>query len=123
MKQPAKEPRRGGRPRLDAGTKKERKVQTRFDAAQFEAVRKRAKKAEMPISSFMREAALNARIIAPPSLENREAYRELGRVGQLFNQAMAAVHKGQITNVNPAVLNRVYREIQAVRRALMGVGQ
>ena len=74
----------------------------------------------MPLSTFLRQAALDVRIVAPPSLENREAYTELGRVGQLLNQAVKAIHQGRITNLDPAILKKVYRQVHTLRLELLG---
>lgn len=120
MKRPPKGPRKSGRRPLEKSKRREKIVDVRVSAEEYAALLDVAERAAMRPSTFLRESAFTVRIIAPPSLVNREAYAELLQLGKLLNQTLKAVHQRKITNVDQATIKKLFTEVRRLRLALMG---
>jgi uncharacterized membrane protein len=118
MKQPAKEPRRGGRPRLPPEDRRDDIVEVRLKRQERAEIVQRAKQAGLELSTYMREASLKTRIIGPPSVENLKAYVALKNTMNNLNQAVKAVNSG-LNAMDQRVIDDLSNKIDAVARELV----
>ncbi|WP_343606425.1 plasmid mobilization relaxosome protein MobC [Roseateles sp.] len=72
-------------------------------------------------SEVMRTLVLARRLPATVPAVNREAYAELGRVGNNVNQVAAAINRGLLDPLDRSVVTEVLAELASVRRALLGL--
>lgn len=101
-----------GRPRLPSAERRLQVIEVRVSASEQAQLIKRARQSGLPLSTYLRRMGLDGRIIAPPAIENIEAYRTLGRLGQLLNQALRAVHQGRARNLPPGLLLTLERRVR-----------
>jgi hypothetical protein len=87
-------------------------------------VEQKATEAGLRPATYIREAALRA-IVAPVKSDipevNREAWASLARACANLNQYQAAINARQATGYPPRFLEELLDQVQAVRRALIGV--
>ena len=114
--------RKGGRPKGSPEALRASTIGVRVSAAEYEALRTKAAEMGMSPAQWLREAALTRRLPTPPvPAINREQYVELARIGANLNQLAHAANIGVNVAVDSHLLHRAFREIQALRRALLGV--
>ena len=74
-------------------------------------------------SELMRTLLVNRRLRAVVPEVNRQAYAELGRVGNNLNQCAAALNKGLLDPNDAAVVRQVVSELAGVRQAVLGLNK
>ena len=74
----------GGRPKQDI--KRESATGVRFTKAEYFIVQQKASKAGMKLTTFIREMALNGKVIAKISEEERQFVRQLIGISNNLNQ-------------------------------------
>ena len=80
-------------------------VPIRFSVTERQLLYDQAKSVGLSLSSFVRRAALKRRMPPPPVAEiNREAYRDLCRIGNNLNQVTRAVHEQRLNVVDSSTL-------------------
>lgn len=83
-----------------------------------------ARAAELGLAAgpFLREAALSRRLPSPPVPElNRVAWSELGKLAGNLNRLAHLANLGQLSGVDPAILEGLAGQVQALRRELLGL--
>lgn len=69
---------------------------------------------------FRRAATHQGPAQLPAPALNIEAWQELARLASNINQLAKSANSGRVTGVNSGQLDAIYREIQALRSALVG---
>lgn len=114
---------KGGRTPLSEDAKKSGKIEFRVNAEEAAELHRLAKQAGMPLSAFIRKAALGCKIEGPPPLQNIQAHRSLVKTGNLLNQAIWKVHSGQIRHLDWEILSDLKRDVKALAYDLIEVRQ
>jgi hypothetical protein len=117
----AKRRRGAGRPCLESKKAKSKKIEVRVSTLEQKDLLDRADRANLHVSTYLRETGLGREIIAPPSLPNMKAYAELHRIGVNLNQLVRAINRGQVQNMDARIITRLYEEVRQLRLALVRV--
>lgn len=100
-------------------------LRDRFDLylndAEREQIRASANAARLPMSTFVRRAALRQRVATPPSDVNASRWSELARTTANLNQLAHAINSGKATGVEPAVIHALAEQVRLLRLELIGV--
>lgn len=83
------------------------------------AISERAKHAGMPLSAFIRKAALGQKVSALPAI-NAEQWSKLSSLGSNLNQLTHQANAGTLEGVDPAMLDEVAETVRQIRLTLMG---
>ena len=83
------------------------------------AIAERAKQAGMPLSAFIRKAALGQKVSALPAI-NAEQWARLSGLGANLNQITHHANAGTLEGVDPAMLDEVAETVRQIRLTLMG---
>ena len=83
------------------------------------AVAERAKQAGMPLSAFIRKAALGQKVSALPAI-NAEQWGRLAGLGSNLNQLAHHANAGAIEGVDPVMLDELAEAVRQIRLTLMG---
>ncbi|MDP9122235.1 MAG: MobC family plasmid mobilization relaxosome protein [Acidobacteriota bacterium] len=86
------------------------------------SIARKAARAHLSISSFLRESALRGR--SNPSavpVINLRSYGDLGRLANNINQLTKAVHQGQLPLGLLKTLTEILKAIDDLRRSLIGL--
>lgn len=111
---------KGGRPKGDPAAVRDITIGVRVNAAEREALDRKAKHMGMSPSQWLRTAALDRKLPPTPVPEaNREAYGELTRLAVNINQLARAANEGRAV-VSPSLLLGVRKEIIQLQQALLG---
>ena len=114
--------RKGGRPKAAPESLRDSTIGVRVSAAEYDALRAKSAAMNMTPAQWLREAALSRRLPTPPvPAVNREQYAELARIGANLNQLAHSANIGLNVAVETVYLERTIQELQALRRALLGV--
>ena len=96
----------------------------RFDiylnTAELARVRTKARQAHLPVSTFVRHAALAQPVQAPPSEISIAAWQDMARVAGNLNQLAHAIAAGRATGVDIATVQRVAEQVRLLRMELIG---
>lgn len=99
-------------------------LRQRFDLylspSELDALRARARSARTSVSAFVRCAALNHKIEAPPPTINLKAWSQMARVCGNLNQLAHAVAAGRATTIDPDVITQVGEQVRLLRLELIG---
>lgn len=117
-------PKRGrsaGRPPLESKKARSKKIEVRVSVLEHQDLTDRAERANLHVSTYLRESGLGQEIIAPPSLPNMEVYDELRRIGVNLNQIARAINRGQEQNMDVKLIARFHEEVRQFRLALVRV--
>lgn len=95
------------------------KIDCYLTPAEREVVAEKSQAAHLPISAFMRQAALGQRVHSVPT-GNAERWAELATLAANLNQLTHHANAGQDIGVPASLLEGLHREVQALRRELLG---
>lgn len=111
---------KGGRPKGDPAAVRDITIGVRVNAAEREALNRKAKHMGMSPSQWLRMAALQRKLPPPPvPAANLEAYGVLSRLAINFNQVARSANEGRAV-VSPSLLLGVREEIIKLQQALLG---
>lgn len=95
----------------------------RFDLylneAEREAIGAKAKRVNLPVSAYIRQAALAQRIQAPPPAVNIRAWQEAARWSSNLNQIAHAIASGKATGVDANTILELGESVRALRIELL----
>lgn len=86
-----------GRPRKHPNEQRSVQNKQRYTQAEVDYIGLMAERAGLTVSDFIRRAALRISIQPPRPSEEREALRELSRIGVNLNQIARALNRGRET--------------------------
>ena len=113
---------RGGRPKIPADELRTATIGVRVSAAEYDALRAKARKMGMSPAQWLREAALTRRLPSPPVPEaNRAQYAELGKLAVNLNQLAHQANAGLPVAVSGDLLRETLAEISRLRLQLIGL--
>jgi len=113
MPKPPPRPRRGGRPPLGPDRRRRHRLRLHLTDGELAVLRERAELTALPVSCYIREAALGRRL---SSRVNHKALAQLSRAGNLLNQVARYTHMTQRpADVEAALLDAA----RAVERAVV----
>lgn len=109
-----------GRPKIQSEAIR-RTVGVRLNAAEWDAVQRKADALGIRPTTLLRVAALS-RVIPKPVVPaiNRQLYAELARLAGNINQLTRAAHEGRVS-IAPAMLQSVGALVRQLRLELLGV--
>lgn len=112
---------KGGRPRLDPMTKRNRTIGVRVSQKELEDIEAKAREMGLPVGTWLRVAGQSRQLPRPPvPAVNRDLYAGLGRIGNVLNQVVRTSHRGRV-KVDPTLLQEVLTVLHAVRLELLGL--
>jgi hypothetical protein len=88
-----------GRPRITDGSDKSCQLSIRYSHFQNEAVRRKARLANMPVTSFIREASLKAEVKPRITTEQMGELRNLRSIGNNLNQLTKLAYKNGFAEI------------------------
>lgn len=98
-------------------------LRERFDLylneAEREAIGAKARRLNLPLSTYIRQAALGQRIQAPPPAVNIRAWQEAARWASNLNQIAHAIATGKATGVDAATIEQLNDAVRALRLQLL----
>lgn len=98
-------------------------LRERFDLylneSEREAIGAKARRLNLPLSTYIRQAALGQRIQAPPPAVNIRAWQEAARWASNLNQIARAIATGTATGVDATTVLRLSEEVRALRLQLL----
>ncbi len=109
-----------GRPPQDPSHVRSLRLAVRFSATEAELLRELADQIRLPLRTFVREAALGAKLPRAVPQVNAELARDLARVGGNLNQLLHAVHIGKVKEPPAIDLLELQSLLAQVRRQLRG---
>lgn len=86
-----------GRPRKHPNEQRAVQNKQRYTQAEMDYIALMAERAGLTVSDFIRRAALKVSIQPPRPSEERDALRELSRIGVNLNQIARALNRGRET--------------------------
>jgi hypothetical protein len=119
MKPARKGPKRSGRRRLPPEEKRTEIVEVRLSPRELARIKARADQTRQGVSTFLREAALKRRIIAPPSFENLKASVALKNSMNNLNQAVRAFNSGLEADVDRRIIHQLRSDLRELRLELL----
>lgn len=111
-----------GRPPQDPLHVRSLRLAVRFSAAEAERLREIADQIRLPLRTFVREAALGAKLPRAVPAINAQLARDLARVGGNLNQLLQAIHVGKVKEPPLVDLLELQSLLAQVRRQLRGEG-
>ena len=121
MQPPRKLRGRGGRPKAEEAEARKRTIGVRVNAAEIDALQRKADSVGLPLSQWLRMVALSRHVPRPLVPEvNREAYAELAKLAANLNQLTRAANEGRAVVPFP-VLRATHDILKKLRLALIGV--
>ncbi len=69
--------------------------------------------------AWLRRAGLDKKLRLPVPELNRQAWADLARVAANLNQAMKAINAGEVKNLDSAVVEELFDQVQRLRRELI----
>lgn len=110
------------RPQLPDHERRTVNLTVRLTQAEAADLATRAAELGLAAGPFLREAALARRLPSPPvPALNRAAWGDLGKLSGNLNQLTRLAHAGQLSDVDPAILEDLASQVQALRRDLLGL--
>lgn len=99
-------------------------LRRRFDIYLNEAEREqlavKATAAKLPVSTFVRLAALGLPIKAPPGEASLSRWQSLARAAANLNQLAHSINAGQATGIDPEVINELGEQVRLLRLEMLG---
>lgn len=109
-----------GRPQLDSQAVRNSFIRIRVSAAELATIQEKANEMHMPVSSWLRHAALSRQLpLRPVPVVNREAYAELGKIGNNINQLVRLAHQG-LAPLATGPLEELEALLRKIKLALLG---
>lgn len=114
---------RSGRPRAPQDEVRKRTIGVRVNAAELDALQRKADSLGLPLAQWLRKIALSRFVPRPLVPEvNREAYAELAKLAGNLNQLARAAHEGQAVVPFP-LLKATHDALNALRLELLGANR
>ncbi len=104
---------------LKASEDLRRRFDLYLDEVELESIRARARNARLPMSTYVRKAALDLKMEAPPPIANVQRWRELGHLASNLNQIARACNSGLVPNDVAPVLEALTDAVRLLRQELM----
>lgn len=95
------------------------RVDVYLDVAERAEIHRRATQARLPLSAFLRKAALGQRVTTVPS-GNVERWASLAQLAGNLSQIARHLNAGRLTGVDAALLEAVAAEVRGLRLDLLG---
>jgi hypothetical protein len=112
---------RPGRPPLLPGEKRDHQLPLYFSPRELALLRRRADLAGLPPHALARALALYGRVTASPvPRANYAVVGQLGRIGNLLNQALRQVNAGRLAPDLRALIETTFETLRALRHDLVG---
>jgi hypothetical protein len=92
-----------------------------LDEAEIESIRTRATSVRLPMSTYVRKAALDLRIDTPPPAINVARWSELARLAGNLNQIARACNSGLVPQDVRPTLRALADQVRELRQELLGV--
>jgi len=103
---------------------KKEHLRKRFDlylnTSELSLIAVKAKSAHLPISGFIRRAALGQKIQVPPTAISIRGWSAMARVGNNLNQLAHAVASGRAQGINPEIIHNVAEQVRLLRLEIIG---
>ena len=96
------------------------KVDVYLSLDEIDIIKRKAKTARMSMSAFLRNSALDKRIVSIPQV-NVKNWQSLGHLAGLLNQLCHGINMGIATGVDIALVEALLDEVHALRLDLMRV--
>lgn len=98
-------------------------LRERFDLylneTEREAIGAKARRLHMPLSTYIRQAALGQRIQAPPPAVNIRAWQEAARWASNLNQIAHAIACGKAIGVDATTIDQLSEAVRGLRLQLL----
>lgn len=107
-----------GRPLIKAETLRT-KIDCYFSLLEREEISAKARRAGLPLSTFIRKSALGNKVSALPKI-NLELWHSLARTTANLNQIAKHLNEGKVVNIDPMLLEEVKKEVKSLRLGLIG---
>lgn len=98
------------------------RVECYFNPEEQEIIRNRAREAGLPLSSFIRKAALGTRITSMPTA-NVQIWKSLSHAANNLNQIAHHLNSGKAYGVHPDVIDELAKQVQQLRLQLLGASE
>ncbi len=108
---------KGGRPQLADGQKKNHIVKISFDKGQFNLVEYKAQKAGVTVSEFCRESSLEKKISPILTPDQLDSLRKLAGMANNINQIAYVANIGHLSDIHSQATNAL-KEIIAILHKL-----
>lgn len=105
---------------LKASEDLRRRFDLYLDEVELESIRARASSARLPMSTYVRKAALDMKIEAPPPMVNVRRWRELAHLASNLNQIARACNAGLVPDDVGPVLGALTEAVGQLRQELLG---
>ena len=110
-----------GRPKLDPQLVRHFVLRLRVNEAELAAIQEKANEMHMPVSRWLRVAALARQLPQRPvAAVNLDMYSELARIGININQMLKLAHQGRL-HVAVAPLEELEELLRKIKILLLGV--
>lgn len=106
---------------LKASEDLRRRFDLYLDEVELKSIRARASNARLPMSTYVRKAALDLKIEAPPPITNVQRWRELAHLTSNLNQIARACNAGLVPDNVAPVLEALTDAVGQLRQELLGV--
>lgn len=105
---------------LKASEALRRRFDLYLDEVELESIRARAANARLPMSTYVRKAALDLKIEVPPPVANVQRWRELAHLASNLNQIARACNSGLVPDDVAPVLAALADLVRQLRQELLG---
>lgn len=110
-----------GRPKLDQQAVRHVVLRLRVNATELACIQEKANEMHMPLSRWLRHAALSRQLPAcPVPAVNRDIYTALVKIGSNINQLTRLAHQGQ-ARLATGPLEELEELLRKTKLALLGV--
>ncbi len=109
---------RPGRPTLEPERRKSKAITVKATHDEWADLQQRAAARSMALGPYLLAAGLGRRLPRPAPQLNREARRELGRIGVNLNQAVRLAHEGRLPEGLELQLTKLRALLLEVREQL-----
>ncbi len=111
----------------DDDSGRDERFQFRVSTSELADIKKEAGRVGLSLSDYGRRCVLRSHgkfpaVVHVPEINTR-TYTQLGRIGNLLNQAMKAMNQGKLDNFPIDLLRETVSLIQSTREQLIGVDQ
>jgi len=95
------------------------KAECYFSPSEKADISAKARRAGLSFSSYIREVVIGHKVVdALPSI-NAQQWQSLSRTTANLNQIAKHLNEGKVVNIDPALLEELGRQVQAIRLDLM----
>lgn len=119
MHEDAPQNRRNGRPPLPPEDRRDQAVDVRLSPTEAKSITERAARVGMRLREFIRHAALNTRIVAPPNRITLGYAHHLVQLGETFRRLERLALAGRLVGMPAAEIDALRRHIEAAAVAVL----